>query len=64
MTDLSHLNGRMKKHDVTVKHINNTLNLAVLGKTNIVSMLDSDYRRGYIILFILILINFNLKFYF
>lgn len=24
MTDLSHLNERMKKHDVTVKHINNT----------------------------------------
>jgi hypothetical protein len=35
MTDLSHLNEIMKKHDVTVKHIKNTLNLAVLGKTNI-----------------------------
>lgn len=46
MTDLTHLNERMKKHDVTVKHINNTLNLAVLGKTNILFMLDSGYRRG------------------
>ncbi|XP_025199012.1 uncharacterized protein LOC112597256 [Melanaphis sacchari] len=46
MTDLSNLNERMKKHDSTVKHINNILNLAVLGKTNILSMLDSGYRRG------------------
>ncbi|KAL4153992.1 hypothetical protein QTP88_001825 [Uroleucon formosanum] len=46
MRDLNHLNDRMKKHDLTVKHMNNTLNLATLGKTNILSMLDSGYRRG------------------
>jgi hypothetical protein len=45
MTDLKHLNERMKKHDVTVKYTNNTFNLAVLGKTNILFMLDSVYRR-------------------
>lgn len=53
MRDLNHLNERMKKHDLTVKHMNNTLNLATLGKTNILSMLDSGYRRGiYFIIFI------------
>jgi len=53
MRDLNHLNDRMKKHDLTVKHMNNTLNLATLGKTNILSMLDSGYRRGiYFIIFI------------
>lgn len=41
MTDLNHLNDRMKKHDLTVKHMNNTLNLATLGKTNVLSMLDT-----------------------
>ncbi|KAF0717502.1 zinc finger MYM-type protein 1-like [Aphis craccivora] len=46
MTDLNHLNDRMKKHDLTVKHMNTTLNLATLGKTNVLSMLDSGYRRG------------------
>jgi hypothetical protein len=45
MIDLNHLNDRMKKHDLTVKHMNNTLNLATLGKTNVLSMLDSSYRR-------------------
>ncbi|KAE9522089.1 hypothetical protein AGLY_017508 [Aphis glycines] len=46
MTYLNHLNDRMKEHDLTVKHMNNTLNLATLGKTNVLSMLDSGYRRG------------------
>lgn len=52
ITNLNRLNDRMKKHDLTVKHMNNTMNLATLGKTNVLSMLDSSYRRGiYCILF-------------
>jgi len=46
MIDLNHLNDRMKKHDLTFKHMNITLNLATLGKTNVLSMLDSGDRRG------------------
>lgn len=38
MTNLNHLTERMKKRDVTVKHINNTFHLIILGKTK---MLDS-----------------------
>jgi len=45
-TRMTDVNERMKKHDSTIKHIYNTLILAVLGKTNILSVLDSGYRRG------------------
>ena len=64
MTDLNHLNDRMKKHDLTVKHMNNTLNLATLGKTNVLSMLDSSYRRGIYLYTLFILLFGRLKMYF
>lgn len=46
MTDLNHMNERIKKHDTSALHINNMLNLAVLGQTNIQAQLDSSYRRS------------------
>lgn len=64
MTDLNHLNDRMKKHDLTVKHMNNTLNLATLGKTNVLSMLDSSYRRGIYLYILFLLLAGRLKTYF
>lgn len=51
MINLNHLNERMKIHDFTVKRINNTLNSAVLRKTNNLFMLDSGYRRSIYIIF-------------
>lgn len=45
MRDLNHLNDKMKKRELTVKYMNNTLHLTTLGTTNVFSMLDSDYKR-------------------
>jgi hypothetical protein len=64
ISDLNHLNDRMKKDDLTVKHMNNTLNLATLGKTNVLSMLDSNYRRGIYLCTLFILLFGRLKMYF
>jgi hypothetical protein len=64
MTDLNHLNDRMKKHNLTVKLMNNTLNLVTLGKTNVLSMFDSNYRRGTYLYTLFILLFRRLKMYF
>lgn len=46
MTDLNHMHERIKKHDSSAVHMNNMLNLAVLGQANIQAQLDSGYRRS------------------
>ena len=46
MADLNHMHFRASKHCKSSMHLNNTLNLAVLGKYDICSLLDSSYRRS------------------
>jgi len=58
MKDLNHLNDRMKKHNLNVKHMNITLNLATLGKINVLLMLDSDYRKSSYKYYLLLLLFF------
>lgn len=44
--DLNHINEKIKKHEMSAAHMNNVLNLTMLGTTNIATMLDSAYRKS------------------
>lgn len=44
--DLNHSSIRIKKHEASSTHINNSLQLALLGTTNIADQLDNAYRRN------------------
>ena len=44
--DLNHFNDRTKKHEASGTHIKNSLQLALLGTTNIAEQLDTAYRRN------------------
>lgn len=46
VTDLKHLKEKIKKHECSSQHINSCMELAVLGKVNIVTQLDSAYRQS------------------
>ena len=46
ITDLRKLNEKINKHANSSKHINNTLNLAVLGKVNIQESLSSAHKQA------------------
>ena len=41
--DLNHLNQKIEKHKVSGKHLNNMLNLSMLGTVNIGFQIDSGY---------------------
>jgi hypothetical protein len=46
VTDLGHLPEKIKKHDSSAKHIRNVIDLAMLGKINIVTQLSEAYRSS------------------
>ena len=43
MKDLNHLNQKIEKHKVSNTHLNNMLNLSLLGTVNIGQQIDSGY---------------------
>lgn len=45
-TDLNHFTDRARKHASSSTHLKNTLQLALLGTTNIAASLDSAYRKS------------------
>ena len=44
MQDLHHLQEKIKKHESSVKHVNNVIDLSFLGKANIVQRLDTGFQ--------------------
>lgn len=46
MTDIHHLNDRVKKHEASSCHMKNVLSLTLLGNVNVAAQLDSGYRRA------------------
>jgi len=44
MFDLKHLHIKIKKHENSTKHLNNVVDLSLLGKVNIAHQLDSAYK--------------------
>ena len=46
VTDLKHLSHKMQKHEGSVLHMNNVIDLQMLGKTNIVNHMDSAYKQS------------------
>ncbi|CAH1103808.1 unnamed protein product [Psylliodes chrysocephalus] len=46
--DLKHLNEKIKKHELSAKHINFSTELAFLGTANIAAQLNSTYRQNII----------------
>lgn len=46
VTDIKHLKEKIKKHAVSVLHMNNSMNYASLGRVDIRQQLDSAYRKS------------------
>lgn len=46
--DLKHLNEKIRKHEISAKHVSCSTELAFLGKVNIAAQLDSAYRQNII----------------
>ena len=44
VNDVKHLTEKIKKHEISVNHMNSVVDLSLLGKVNILSSLDSQYR--------------------
>ena len=44
--DINHLSDRIKKHEASATHIQNSLKLALLGSSNVAEQSDSAYRRN------------------
>lgn len=44
MTDLKHLPEKIKKHEQSAKHMNNMIDLSLLGRVNIAEQLDTAYK--------------------
>ncbi|XP_069936675.1 zinc finger MYM-type protein 1-like [Cherax quadricarinatus] len=44
VTDLRHLPQKVMKHEQSSKHINNVIDLSMLGKVNIAAQIDSAYK--------------------
>lgn len=46
ITDIRHLSEKLKKHQSSVKHLNNIVAFSMLGKTNIATALSGAYRMS------------------
>lgn len=44
--DLNHMKQKICKHNTSIKHMNNMINLSMLGKGNIATELDSGYKAS------------------
>lgn len=44
--DLKHITERIRAHEFTKIHINNTLSFRMFGKVNVLSMIDSGYQQS------------------
>lgn len=44
VTDLRHLPQKIVKHEQSAKHMNNMINLSLLGKVNIAAQIDTAYK--------------------
>lgn len=45
VTDINHLSTKIKKHESSAAHIQNSLRLTLFGSVNVAAQLDSAYRR-------------------
>lgn len=44
VTDLRHLSGKIRKHEQSSKHMNNIIDLSLLGKTITAAQIDTAYK--------------------